>query len=124
MKSNYLFNRVEFAGALGDLGTLLPLAIGLILISGLSPAGLFLSVGLFYILSRCRRGSNHFDQLLQFSFLFSVSNCDINLNQNNILLAIFQPPKSFEYYNSYKYSCPKDEMYYIKWVLFIFRGPI
>ena len=51
MKSNYLFNRVEFAGALGDLGTLLPLAIGLILISGLSPAGLFLSVGLFYILS-------------------------------------------------------------------------
>jgi SulP family sulfate permease len=51
MKSNYLFNRVEFAGALGDLGTLLPLAIGLILISGLSPAGLFLSVGLFYIFS-------------------------------------------------------------------------
>ncbi len=51
MKSNYLFNRVEFAGALGDLGTLLPLAIGLILINGLSPAGLFLSIGLFYIFS-------------------------------------------------------------------------
>jgi len=51
MKSNYLFNRVEFAGALGDLGTLLPLAIGLILINELSPAGLFLSVGLFYIFS-------------------------------------------------------------------------
>ena len=51
MKSTYLFNRVEFAGALGDLGTLLPLAIGLILINGLSPAGLFLSVGLFYIFS-------------------------------------------------------------------------
>jgi SulP family sulfate permease len=51
MKSNYLFNRLEFAGALGDLGTLLPLAIGLILINGLSPAGLFLSVGLFYIFS-------------------------------------------------------------------------
>ena len=51
MKSNYLFNRVEFAGALGDLGTLLPLAIGLILINGLSPEGLFLSVGLFYIFS-------------------------------------------------------------------------
>jgi SulP family sulfate permease len=51
MKSNYLFNRVEFAGALGDLGTLLPLAIGLILINGLSPTGLFLSVGLFYIFS-------------------------------------------------------------------------
>ena len=51
MKSSYLFNRLEFAGALGDLGTLLPLAIGLILINGLSPAGLFLSVGLFYIFS-------------------------------------------------------------------------
>ena len=51
MKSNYLFNRVEFAGALGDLGTLLPLAIGLIFINGLSPSGLFLSVGLFYIFS-------------------------------------------------------------------------
>ena len=50
-KSKYIFNRLEFAGALGDLGTLLPLAIGLILINGLSPAGLFLSVGLFYIFS-------------------------------------------------------------------------
>jgi SulP family sulfate permease len=51
MKSSFLFNRVEFAGALGDLGTLLPLAIGLILINGLSPAGIFLSVGVFYIFS-------------------------------------------------------------------------
>lgn len=51
MKSKYLFNRSEFAGALGDLGTLLPLAVGLILINGLSPAGLFLSVGLFYVFS-------------------------------------------------------------------------
>jgi SulP family sulfate permease len=51
MKSKYLFNRVEFAGALGDLGTLLPMAIGLILINGLNPAGLFLSVGFFYIFS-------------------------------------------------------------------------
>jgi SulP family sulfate permease len=51
MKSKYIFNRLEFAGALGDLGTLLPLAIGLILINGLSPTGLFLSVGLFYIFS-------------------------------------------------------------------------
>ena len=51
MESKYVFNRVEFAGALGDLGTLLPMAIGLILINGLSPAGLFLSVGLFYIFS-------------------------------------------------------------------------
>jgi SulP family sulfate permease len=51
MKSKYQFHRLEFAGALGDIGTLLPLAIGLILINGLSPTGLFLSVGLFYIFS-------------------------------------------------------------------------
>jgi len=51
MISSYKFNRLEVAGSLGDLGTLLPLAIGLILINGLSPTGLFLSVGIFYILS-------------------------------------------------------------------------
>ena len=51
LKSKYQFHRLEFAGALGDLGTLLPLDIGLILINGLSPTGLFLSVGLFYIFS-------------------------------------------------------------------------
>ncbi|MEN8212100.1 MAG: putative sulfate/molybdate transporter, partial [Thermodesulfobacteriota bacterium] len=44
-----LFNRREFAGSLGDLGTILPIAIGMILINGLNPSGLFLSVGLFYI---------------------------------------------------------------------------
>ena len=43
------FNRMEFAGSLGDLGTVLPLAIGMILVNGLDPSGLFLSVGLFYI---------------------------------------------------------------------------
>ena len=47
----YQFNRVEFAGSLGDLGTLLPLAVGMVMINGLNPQGLFLSVGLFYILS-------------------------------------------------------------------------
>jgi SulP family sulfate permease len=51
MMSSYKFNRLEFAGSLGDLGTLFPLAMGLILINGLSPTGLFISVGLFYILS-------------------------------------------------------------------------
>jgi SulP family sulfate permease len=51
MNPRYRFNRLEFAGSLGDLGTLLPLAIGLIMINGLSPAGIFLSVGLFYIFS-------------------------------------------------------------------------
>jgi SulP family sulfate permease len=45
----YQFNRQEFAGSLGDLGTILPLAIGMILVNKLNPEGLFLSVGLFYI---------------------------------------------------------------------------
>ena len=45
----YSFNRMEFAGSLGDLGTLLPLAIGMIMVNGLDPSGLFFSVGLFYI---------------------------------------------------------------------------
>jgi SulP family sulfate permease len=49
--SRYRFNRLEFAGSLGDLGTLLPLALGLILINGLSPHGVFLSVGLYFIFS-------------------------------------------------------------------------
>jgi len=51
MQSKYRFNRLEFSGSLGDLGTLLPLALGLILVNGLSPNGVFLSVGLFFIFS-------------------------------------------------------------------------
>ena len=51
MDNQYKFNRLEFAGSLGDLGTLLPIAIGMILINGLNPSGLFITVGLFYILS-------------------------------------------------------------------------
>jgi len=47
----YRFNRMELAGSLGDLGTILPLAIGMILINGLNPFGLFLGVGLFYVFS-------------------------------------------------------------------------
>lgn len=47
----FRFNRMELAGSLGDLGTLLPLALGMILINGLSPMGLFFTIGLYYILS-------------------------------------------------------------------------
>ena len=47
----FQFNRMELAGSLGDLGTILPLAIGMILINGLNPLGLFLGVGIFYIFS-------------------------------------------------------------------------
>jgi SulP family sulfate permease len=49
MGPRYRFNRLEFAGSLGDLGTLLPLTIGLILICGLQPSGLFFAVGLSYL---------------------------------------------------------------------------
>ena len=49
MTGKYKFNRQEFAGSLGDLGTILPLALGMILVNGLSATGLFFSVGLFYI---------------------------------------------------------------------------
>jgi SulP family sulfate permease len=48
---SYRFDRHEIAGSLGDLGTILPLAIGMIVINGLDPLGLFLSVGLFYVFS-------------------------------------------------------------------------
>lgn len=51
MDSRYKFNRLEFAGSLGDLGTLLPIAIGMILINGLSPLGVFFSIGLLYIMT-------------------------------------------------------------------------
>jgi len=47
----YRFDRLEFAGSLGDLGTLLPIAIAMILINRLDATGLLLSIGLYYILS-------------------------------------------------------------------------
>ncbi len=49
----FAFNRMEFAGSLGDLGTLLPIAMGMILVNGLDPVGIFFTAGLFYILSGC-----------------------------------------------------------------------
>ncbi len=51
MRRHFKLNRMEIAGSLGDLGTLLPLAIGMILINGLSPMAVFTCVGLFYIFS-------------------------------------------------------------------------
>jgi SulP family sulfate permease len=51
MNQRFKFNRLELAGSLGDLGTLLPLAIGMIMINGLSPSGLFFTVGLFFVFS-------------------------------------------------------------------------
>lgn len=51
MDTRFRFNRLELAGSLGDLGTLLPIAIALVLINGLDPLGLFFSIGVFFILS-------------------------------------------------------------------------
>ncbi len=47
----FQFNRMELAGALGDLGTLLPIAIAMVLFNGLDPLGLFFSIGVFYVVS-------------------------------------------------------------------------
>jgi SulP family sulfate permease len=47
----FRFDRVEFAGSLGDLGTLLPIVVAMILINQLSPSVVFLSFGLFYLIT-------------------------------------------------------------------------
>ena len=51
MAQRYQFNRLEMAGSLGDLGTLLPIAMAMVLVNGLNPVGLFISIALFFILS-------------------------------------------------------------------------
>ena len=45
----FIFNRIELAGSLGDLGTLLPIAIAMIVINGLNVTNVMVAVGLFYI---------------------------------------------------------------------------
>ena len=45
------FNLPELGGALGDVGTLLPLMVALIMINGLNATSVLLGVGLFYIFS-------------------------------------------------------------------------
>jgi len=51
MSERFQFNRMEVAGSLGDLGTLLPILIGMILINGLDPIGLLVAIGLYYVAS-------------------------------------------------------------------------
>ncbi len=46
--ASYRFDRVEFAGSLGDLGTLIPLSIALVMVNGLSFTPVFMLVGIFY----------------------------------------------------------------------------
>ncbi len=48
---DFKFDRLEASGSLGDLGTLLPLALGMILLNGVSALGIFFMVGLFYVMA-------------------------------------------------------------------------
>lgn len=45
------FDRLELAGSLGDIGVLLPLALGMIFINKLDATAIFLMVGLYYLVS-------------------------------------------------------------------------
>ncbi|HBG19064.1 MAG TPA: sulfate permease [Desulfobulbaceae bacterium] len=45
------FDRVELAGAFGDLGTLLPIVVAMIFINKLSPSSVFLTFGVFYLVA-------------------------------------------------------------------------
>ncbi|MCP3954777.1 MAG: sulfate permease [Desulfobacterales bacterium] len=45
----YKFDRLELAGSMGDLGTIIPLSVALILITGVSVTTVLLTVGLFYV---------------------------------------------------------------------------
>lgn len=49
--SGFRFNLQELGGALGDLGTLLPLMIGLIMLNGLNPTSVLVGAGVLYIAS-------------------------------------------------------------------------
>lgn len=47
--NHFKFNRMELAGSLGDLGTMLPLLIPLVVINGVNATVALLLVGLFYV---------------------------------------------------------------------------
>lgn len=51
VKKKIRFDRNEFSGAFGDIGTDLPLLIGLIIVSGLNPVNVFVVFGILQILS-------------------------------------------------------------------------
>lgn len=48
-QGKYKFDKLEFSGSLGDLGTLIPLSAAMILVTGLSVTSVLLIVGLLYI---------------------------------------------------------------------------
>ncbi len=47
----FKFDRVEFAGSLGDLGTLIPLSVAMMVINGLSVTPVLMMIAFFYIAS-------------------------------------------------------------------------
>lgn len=47
----FRFDRLEFAGSLGDLGTLIPLSVAMILVTDLSVTPVLFMIGIFYIFS-------------------------------------------------------------------------
>lgn len=51
LSSTFAFNRLEFSGSLGDLGTMLPLVIALIIINGMNAVNVLIPIGVFYVLS-------------------------------------------------------------------------
>ncbi len=48
---HYKFNKTEFSGSLGDIGTIIPLAVALILITGMKTSPVLLMIGAYYIIS-------------------------------------------------------------------------
>ncbi|MFW9769532.1 MAG: putative sulfate/molybdate transporter [Candidatus Thorarchaeota archaeon] len=48
---SFRFDRMELGGSLGDLGTLLPLAVGMIVLNQMHATNVLVAVGLFYILA-------------------------------------------------------------------------
>lgn len=48
---HYKFSKTEFSGSLGDMGTIIPLAVALILITGMEASPVLLMIGIYYIVS-------------------------------------------------------------------------
>lgn len=51
MTTRYRFNRMELSGSLGDLGALLPLVFGMVMVNGMSVTGTFYTIGIFYLVA-------------------------------------------------------------------------
>jgi SulP family sulfate permease len=51
VQRTFRFDRMELAGSLGDLGTLLPLAVAMIVLNGMRATNVLVPIGLFYVLA-------------------------------------------------------------------------